>query len=675
MESRSTARSLVRLLLMTLAIAPLAPQPVLARFNLAKDAPATVTRDEFTIEVAGDGTFVEEEAREVLIHNEAGRQVAGTMGIAYNARVSKVEVLSAETVLDGKTLPVPPEAIENKPVATNLPGFDEIARITVPYTGVQVGSRVRIRKKTTQREVAFPGHYSRAFFPGTDLACEHFNLTIRSKRPLKVAVNDPDEAFEVGHSMDGDTDTLRVKLKKPIYRNLVEEQQFSYMPVSRLPYVQVSTDDSLDGPAASAVAAYEKIISGPLPSLFEERAKAFAGSGGTFPDRLDALTSSFSQRIRYFGDWRPRNGGYIPRALAEIAASQYGDCKDMATAVAAILRKAGVRADVAWIKRGQVPPDPLPLATPDAYNHTIVRVVQDGATYWVDPTNNVSFAHGIPNDLAGRDALVHEAGKLRNERVPFPPSEAGVTRGTGTYAFTSDGNAKITARLELLGQQAVWLTGVGRYVAPETIKFAILRGFSEGRRVVSGTVGDFDMFSPVVRNISIDVTTEVEGAAIRTTAGLAYRIEHNALKTYSVVDPEKDQGDLFLGPPSVTESVDRIAGSILVGKNPAPCRVTSPWVDASWEARDDGDSLLVSSRVILKKPLLTHAEIAGQAFTDLQRGIRQCFGDYALVFEPRTGKTARPREGIQRPPPEPRNPPPNPREPPSTTPPRKPPPT
>lgn len=638
MDSRSTARPSASLFLLALALATLAPQPALARFNLAEDAPATLTRDELTIEIDRDGSFVEEEAREILIRNEAGRQVAGTMGIVYNARVSKVEVLSAETVLDGKTLPVPPEAIENKPVATNLPGFDEIARITVPYTGVQVGSRVRIRKKTTQREVAFPGHYSRVFFPGTDLACEHFNLTIRSKRPLQVVVNDPDEAFEVGHSMDGDADTLRVKLKKPVYRHLVEEQRSSYMPVARLPYVQVSTDDSLDGPAASVVAAYEKIISGPLPSLFEEQAKAFAGSGGTFPDRLDALTSSFLQRIRYFGDWRPRNGGYVPRALADIASSQYGDCKDMATAVAAILRKTGVRADVAWIHRSPIPPNPLPLATPDAYNHAIVRVVRDGSTYWIDPTNNVSFARGIPNDLAGRDALVVEAGKLRKEHVPFPPAEAGVTRGTGTFAFTPDGNAKITARLELLGQQAVWLTGIGRYAAPETIKFAILRGISEGRRVVSGTVSDFDMLTPVVRNISIDVTTEVEGAAIRTTAGLAYRLEHNSLKTYSVIDPEKDQGDLFLGPPSVTESVDRIAGSRLVGKHPAPCRVSSPWVDASWETRDDGDGLLVSWRVTRKKPLLTHAEIAGRAFADLQKGIRQCFGDYALVFEPRTEK-------------------------------------
>ncbi|MEW6721605.1 MAG: DUF3857 domain-containing protein, partial [Thermodesulfobacteriota bacterium] len=597
----------------------------------------TITRDEMTIDVARDGTFVEEVAREALIRNEAGRQVAGTSRIVYNARISKVEVLSAETVFDGKTLPVPSGAIVNKPVAANLPGFDEHAMITVPFPAVQVGSRLRIRKRTIQREVAFPGHYSRSFFPGTDLACDHFRLTIRSKRPLRVAVNDPDGNFEVEHFIDGDTDTLRVNLKNPVYRRLVEETDSSYLPASRLPHIQVSTDESLAGPAASVAAAYEEILSGPLPPLFEEQAKSFSGDGGAFPDRLDALTSSFSQRIRYFGDWRPRNGGYVPRPLGDIASSQYGDCKDMATALAAILRKTGIRADIAWIRRGPIPMDPPPLATPDAYNHAIVRVVHDGVTYWVDPTNNVSFARGIAPDLAGRDAMVLEGGNLRKAHVPYLPSDSGLARGIGTYSFTPDGDARITGRIELYGHQAVWLTGAARYASPETIKFSILRGISEGRRVLSGSVGDFDMSSPVVRDKSIDVTTEVEGAAIRTTAGLAYRLEHDSLKMYSVIDPEKYQGDIFLGEPNVTESVDRIVGSRLVGKNPPPCRVSSPWIDASWEAREDGDSLVVSSRVTLKKPILTRAEIGGQAFVDLQKGIRRCFGDYALVFEPRKG--------------------------------------
>lgn len=45
--------------------------------------------------------------------------------------------------------------------------------------------------------------------------------------------------------------------------------------------------------------------------------------------------------------------------------------------------------------------------------------------------------------------------------------------------------------------------------------------------------------------------------------------------------------------------------------------------------------IVTSAICVMKKPLLTHSEIAGQAFADLQKGIRQCFGDYALVFEPR----------------------------------------
>lgn len=619
---------------LALLVSAAGPHPVLARFDSLEDAPATLTRHVVTIEVDRDGRFVEEEERELRIRNEAGRQFLGTMGIVYNTRASKVEVLSAETVTPEKTLPVSRDAIEDKPVASNLAGFDEFSKITIPYPGVQVGASVRLRTRTTQREVAFLGHFSRAFFPGTDVACEGFDLTIRSKRPLRVAVNDPDHVLDLAHTADGETDTFRVKLRKPVFRSLVEEQRSSFLPADRLPYVQFSTDTALDVPAAPVTATYENIIAEPLPALFDELAKAFANGGNTFADRLDGLTSSFSRRVRYFGDWRPHNGGYVPRHLAEIASTQYGDCKDMAAAIAAILRKAGVRADVAWIHRGTIPPVPLPLATPDAYNHAIVRVVRDGETYWLDPSNPVSFAHGIPTDLMGRDALVLENGKMRKAHVPFSPPEAGVLRGIGTYAFTSGGNARIRGRLELLGHRAVWLTGVGRFLPSETVKFLILRGISEGRRVISGDIGAFDMVSPVVRDISIDFTTEVEGVAIRTTAGLAYRVEHQAMHTFSIVDPGKDQGDLFLGPPCITESVDRIVGSRLVGKNPGPCRVASPWVDAEWVAREDGGDLLVSSRVTLKKPVLAHADIGGPAFADLQKGVRRCFGDYALVFEP-----------------------------------------
>ena len=95
-----------------------------------------------------------------------------------------------------------------------------------------------------------------------------------------------------------------------------------------------------------------------------------------------------------------------------------------------------------------------------------------------------------------------------------------------------------------------------------------------------------------------DFTAEIEGVAIRTTAGLAYRIEHRAMRLFSVIDPEKDQGDLFLGPPNITDSIDRIAGNRLVGKNPGPCRVASPWVEG---LRARGDTIVDRGKRIARR--------------------------------------------------------------------------
>lgn len=656
MPIEMSRRTIIPILFLMLS---LSPGHAHARFAAVEDAPAIVTRHIVKIDVDRDGRFVEEEEKEIRIQNEAGREDIGTWSLVYNSRVSKVEVLSVETVSGDRTITVPREDIVDKPVASNLPGFDEYSKITVPFNGVQVGTVVRLRTRKIQKENAFPGHYSRIFMPGTRAASGGFEVTIRSKIPLHKSVNDPENVLEHTRESDGNTEKHVVKLKKVFYRRLVEEQKASFLPKDRLLYLQFSTDKTLDAPAAGLVAEYEKIVAAPLPAMFDGMSKAFACDNGAFVDRLNALTSSFSRKVRYFGDWRPHNGGYVPRPLRDIASSQYGDCKDMAASVTAILRRADIRADIAWIDRGTLPPIPLPLATPDAYNHAIVRVAHEGKTYWIDPTNPISFAQGIPADLMGRDALVLENGKLRKDFVPFPPPEAGVIREIGTYDFTSGGNAKISGRLELIGRQASMLTGTGRYVPPETIKFGLLRTISEGRRVVSGTVGEFDMLSPIVADLSIRYNTEVEGLAIRTSAGLAYGLDHRSMRIFSIVDPAKDQGDLFLGPPKVYESIERIAGSRLVGDNPGVCSVASPWVDASWEARQDGEDLMISSRVTFKKSILTRTETASPEFADLQKGIRRCYGDYALVFEPNIGDEG---EGLRvesdsKPPPEKTSPP------------------
>ena len=105
--------------------------------------------------------------------------------------------------------------------------------------------------------------------------------------------------------------------------------------------------------------------------------------------------------------------------LAEIERNGYGDCKDPAILLAAMLKAAGIKAEPTLVSRGDVVWD---LLVPGMYapNHAIVRAEVDGKTWWLDPTNPV-FAPGrtMPtSSSAGRWCWAPTA-RVRRVEIPL----------------------------------------------------------------------------------------------------------------------------------------------------------------------------------------------------------------------------------------------------------------
>lgn len=101
------------------------------------------------------------------------------------------------------------------------------------------------------------------------------------------------------------------------------------------------------------------------------------------------------------------DGGYRPRAVEQIWATRYGDCKDGSRLAASILRRLGLDAVCALVNAGQG--EDLPHVPPNvlAFNHCIVRVRIADRTVWFDPTMAVQagdldhltqarFGHALP---------------------------------------------------------------------------------------------------------------------------------------------------------------------------------------------------------------------------------------------------------------------------------------
>ncbi|WP_296331000.1 DUF3857 domain-containing protein [Reyranella sp.] len=107
-----------------------------------------------------------------------------------------------------------------------------------------------------------------------------------------------------------------------------------------------------------------------------------------YPDPADRAVEwlRFVQReLRYFA-LSFGEGGLVPRDLASIWSSRFGDCKDAALLYVAGARRLGLEACAALTSttHGIALPDFLPAS--DLFNHCIVRLRLEGKSYWLDPT-------------------------------------------------------------------------------------------------------------------------------------------------------------------------------------------------------------------------------------------------------------------------------------------------
>jgi hypothetical protein len=98
-----------------------------------------------------------------------------------------------------------------------------------------------------------------------------------------------------------------------------------------------------------------------------------------------AALQAVQEEVRYFGI-EMGDSTHRPAPPATTWTRRFGDCKDKAYLLAALLRALGMEAEPALVSldEGRGVRDVLPAAS--AFDHVIVRLRLDGKSYWLDPT-------------------------------------------------------------------------------------------------------------------------------------------------------------------------------------------------------------------------------------------------------------------------------------------------
>jgi hypothetical protein len=117
-----------------------------------------------------------------------------------------------------------------------------------------------------------------------------------------------------------------------------------------------------------------QLASGSLQSTpdIQQKVKELTSNAATWRDKVQALSSYVQSRIRYV-DIEIGIGGFQPHAAGDTYKHHYGDCKDKATLLSAMLREAGIPSylALAQTERGVIVPD---FASAITFNHAILAI-------------------------------------------------------------------------------------------------------------------------------------------------------------------------------------------------------------------------------------------------------------------------------------------------------------
>jgi predicted Zn-dependent protease len=218
---------------------------------------------------------------------------------------------------------------------------------------------------------------------------------------------------------------------------------------------------------AAVAAGYAKLVEpqriadAALKALVRETLGAGATGKGGFVSAASAvgrdeiiakLLDRVQRDVRYTGV-ELGEASIVPRAPAEVLARHYGDCKDKALLLVALLNEAGIAARLALLRATfETDVDPS-LPGFGLFNHAIV-FVPGPRPLWIDATARFTPVGTLPLGDQGRLALVIAPGTRALARTPSAGPEENRVIETREIRLPDVGKARVVETTELWGAPA-----------------------------------------------------------------------------------------------------------------------------------------------------------------------------------------------------------------------------
>jgi len=403
-----------------------------------------------------DGTGERDYIARIKVQSDAGVQALGELTFGYNSANEQLNVQyvrvrnpdgSVVTADASAVKEMTPDVERGAPVYTDY----KEKRVTVP--SLQPGDTLEYEVDTRLGTPLAPGEfwYAQNFLKGAIVLSETLEVNLPDGRAVNLA--SPNAEYQTRRA-DGRViyTWTHSQLTHPSSDEQAKQAADSKIAV---PDVQFTTFKSW-GDVAQWYAKLEQGRDDPTPEI---RAKVTELTQGktTQLAKIQALYGYVSENIRYvslsFG-----LGRYQPHSAGEVFANKYGDCKDKATLLAAMMRAAGIPSDVALIPATTRLDETMP--SPSQFDHVITAVPEGNDLIWLDSTTEVAPFRMLAAPLRDKSALlVAPDGKGRIVPTPadppFPALQNVETTGTvsalgiltGTIHYSVRGDEELLLRL------------------------------------------------------------------------------------------------------------------------------------------------------------------------------------------------------------------------------------
>ncbi|MCC6538598.1 MAG: DUF3857 domain-containing protein [Bryobacterales bacterium] len=421
---------------------------------LPAKAPAVVLFDEQTTTVEESGAVVERRMRAIKVLNNEGRQSAYASE-TYIQKAGKVRDLRAWLM---QTDGVVHRYGKDKVVEHGGPGggilYDEYRTAVIDATadagpGTVFGFESVLESKTVFTQFIWP------FQGGLPVVVSRFRLVLPAGWEHKATTL---RHAAVAPRVDGNTFTWELRGLPFIERESGGPSVRSLAPriaVGYFPPGTTRTEGRIIRNWAD-VAEWKAELADPQASpdsAIESKVKELTAGASTEWDKLRAI-SRYVQSLKYVAIMTnsAKGGGYRPHPAAEVFAKAYGDCKDKATLMRAMLTAVGLESRYVSIFSGDRTYADPQWASPHQFNHAILAVKVGsaitspavveaegiGRLLIFDPTDPDVRLGDLPAHEQGSWALIAGAGG-KPLRMPVIPAAATAMRRTLTMKLAEDG--------------------------------------------------------------------------------------------------------------------------------------------------------------------------------------------------------------------------------------------